>query len=905
MASRSASKTRKCASCGVRKPLLDFPTTDADECLACTVQKAAPASSEALPEPLASPEPTGSGDLFQHVDAEIDPASPTIQEMAARTLARRRLLPFIRRFRPKYQAGWVHEDICRRLERFVEAVERQEEPRLLLCVPVRHGKSEIGSRHFPAWVLGRHPDWEMIAASGASSLAMSFSRYLRDLLRDDSYQAVFPRCQLDPASQSVENWNTTGGGGYLAAGIGTMITGRGAHILLIDDAVKDAEAADSQTIRDNVWEWYISTALSRLAPGGGVLVIMTWWHDDDLAGRLQQLSQVEGADTFEVVKYPAINDLGDEYILPDDSIVQLPPGSDAPEGAKLTRKQNTALHAERYTLESLLKRKATYYAQGQQRWWAALYQQNPAPEEGAYFTKKMFRYYANKPHKLERNVYQAWDFAITEKQQADYIVGATGELDVNDNLHIVDIDRFRSGDSFVIADAMLDAWERHGSEAVIGVEDGQIWRSIEAVFVRRCQERKLYPSIEVMKPFTDKLVRAQPLRGRMQLGKVWFPDNAPWMDVLRQELLRFPTGKHDDQVDACFIAGTRVLMADGSERRIERVVPGDMVATPQGPCRVLDARRTGQEEPVLRVEFSDGRTLVGTAEHPVATSRGWVALGNLTDSDIIHVRVSIEQESSWVATSRKVVSTLRRRAASIVLSFREKSIVAIQILRTRICDGISLDQESSYTVQYGSSITASFRQSTIYTTRMRTTSTTTSATLNACPHGSTTTENTLRVRNTYALKNNASTWRGFVVRLRNGIALKLGDSGTQRMESARGKNENRTHCFAKSAADSSVRSLLAPDSAANHVRTAAGTNGTLTMVRRSALARKHAVYNLTVERAECYYANGVLVHNCAWLTRLVLSRQAPQLKKPKEQRSWKDRLKGIMNGTKGASHMAA
>ena len=252
-----------------------------------------------------------------------------------------------------------------------------------------------------------------------------------------------------------------------------------------------------------------------------------------------------------MVKYPAINDLGDEYILSDDSIVQLPPGSDVPEGAKLTRKQNTALHAERYTLESLLKRKATYYAQGQQRWWAALYQQNPAPEEGAYFTKKMFRYYANKPHKLERNVYQAWDFAITEKQQADYIVGATGELDVNDNLHIVDIDRFRSGDSFVIADAMLDAWERHGSEAVIGVEDGQIWRSIEAVFVRRCQERKLYPSIEVMKPFTDKLVRAQPLRGRMQLGKVWFPETAPWMDVLRQEFLRFPTGKHDDIIDSC------------------------------------------------------------------------------------------------------------------------------------------------------------------------------------------------------------------------------------------------------------------------------------------------------------------------------------------------------------------
>lgn len=549
MASRSASKTRKCASCGARKPLLDFPTTDADECLACTVQKAAPASSEALPEPLVSPEPVGSGDLFQHVDAEIDPASPTIQEMAARTLARRRLLPFIRRFRPKYQAGWVHEDICRRLERFVRQIEEGKSPRLLLMMPYRHGKSEISSRHLTPWMIGQHPEWEVIAASNAQSLATSFSRYIRDLMRDPSYQALFPDAALDPSSQSVENWNTTRGGGYMAAGVGTAIIGRGAHCLIVDDPVRDAEAADSNVIRDNTWEWYLSTAYSRLSPGGGVLGILTCWHDDDWAGRIQQ-AMAAGGDQFEIVKYPAINDLGDEYILSDDSIVQLPPGTDVPEGAKLTRKQNTALHPERYTLEMLLNIKKNYYALGQQRWWAAGYQQNPAPEEGAYFTKKMFRYYANKPHKLERNVYQAWDFAITEKQQADYIVGATGELDVNDNLHIVDIDRFRSGDSFVIADAMLDAWERHGSEAVIGVEDGQIWRSIEAVFARRCQERKLYPSIEVMKPFTDKLVRAQPLRGRMQLGKVWFPDNAPWMDVLRQELLRFPTGKHDDQVDA-------------------------------------------------------------------------------------------------------------------------------------------------------------------------------------------------------------------------------------------------------------------------------------------------------------------------------------------------------------------
>lgn len=410
--------------------------------------------------------------------------------------------------------------------------------------------SEISSRHFPPWVLGEHPDWEIIATSNAQSLATSFSRYIRDLMRDPSYHALFPEAKLDPSSQAVENWNTTAGGGYLAAGVGTAIIGRGAHILIIDDPVRDAEAADSQVIRDNTWEWYLSTAYSRLAPGGGVLGILTSWHDDDWAGRVIQAMQA-GGDQFEVVRYPAINDQGDEYILPDDSIEQIPPGAPVPEGARMTRPMNTALHEARYTLEMLKKIKANYYALGQKRWWAAGYQQNPAPEDGAFFTKKMFRFFSTKPHKLERYCYQAWDFAITTKQTSDYTVGVNGEQDVKDNLYVTDVLRFKSDDGQEIADAMLDFWVAHGKEAVIGVEDGQIWRSIESTFKRRCQERSLYPSYEVLKPFTDKYVRAQPLRGWMQAGRVWFDESASWWEALRKELLSFGSGgRHDDQVDA-------------------------------------------------------------------------------------------------------------------------------------------------------------------------------------------------------------------------------------------------------------------------------------------------------------------------------------------------------------------
>lgn len=461
-------------------------------------------------------------------------------------------MPFIKRFKPKYMAGWVHEDICRRLERFLKAVERQESPRMLLCVPVRHGKSEIGSRHFAPWVLGQHPEWEIIAASGGQSLALTFSRYIRDLMRDPSYQALFPEAKLDPSSQSVENWNTTAGGGYMAAGIGTMIVGRGCHILTIDDPCTSAEAADSQVQRDSVWEWYIANALNRLAPGGGVLGIMTNWNEDDWAGRVQQLSKMDDdGDKFEIVRYPAINDIGDEYILADDTIEQLPPGSDIPEGARMTRPMNTPLHPERYTYKMLMNTKATYAAGGQQRWWAALYQQSPSLDDGVYFTKKMFKFYTSDPHPLERQTYQTWDFAITEKQKSDYTVGATGYVDKNNNLHVADLVRFKSDDAFIIADAILDNWVAHGSCAQIGFEDGAIWKAVSAVFLRRCEERKLFPSYELLVPLTDKGVRAMPLKGLMQGGKVWFKHGAGWWEIVQKELTQFLSGgKHDDCVDA-------------------------------------------------------------------------------------------------------------------------------------------------------------------------------------------------------------------------------------------------------------------------------------------------------------------------------------------------------------------
>ena len=480
---------------------------------------------------------------FQHA------AGSPEQELAQRELCRRRLLPFIQRFRPKYNAGWVHADICRRLERFMRQVERGEEPRLLLMCPPRSGKSEIGSRHFAPWMLGHHPDWEIIAASHTSSLSMSFSRYIRDLMRNPAYGAVFPDAVLDPSSQSTENWNLTRGGGYLAAGVGTGITGRGAHVLLLDDLVKDIEAADSITIRDNTWEWYLSTAYTRLAPGGGVIGIMTWWSADDWAGRIQEAMNAGDGDKFEIVRYPAINEYGDEYVLEDDSIVEIQPGRLVPAGARMTRQRGTAIHPARYTTEAMLRIKRNLIAGGQKRVWDALYQQNPVPDEGNFFNKEMFRYYGSPPARSELYVYQAWDFAISEGKESDYTVGVCIGQDHYDNLYILDVRRFRSGDGGYIIDEILDFAATWNAD-VLGFEDGQIWKAIEFQFQKRCEERRQYPSYELLKPLTDKMVRANPLKGRMQLGKVFFDKHAPYFTDLHKEFLHFPAGKHDDQVDA-------------------------------------------------------------------------------------------------------------------------------------------------------------------------------------------------------------------------------------------------------------------------------------------------------------------------------------------------------------------
>ncbi|MSS73940.1 MAG: hypothetical protein EXS64_21015 [Candidatus Latescibacteria bacterium] len=440
------------------------------------------------------------------------------KEKKRRQQTRRSLTDFTRYTHPGYEPAPHHRLIAERLE----AVAEGRITRLMLFLPPRHGKSELASRRFPAWYLGQYPGRQIICASYGSELAADFGREVRNLVASPEYGRLFD-VQLRPDSKAADRWNTAQGGVYVAAGIGAAITGRGAHVALIDDPLKNREEADSATIRDRAWEWYRSTLYTRLMPGGAIVLIQTRWHEDDLAGRLLE-AQRQGGDRWEIVSLPAL----------------------AEEDDPLGRQPGEALWPQWYPAPVLEQTRAVIGP----REWSALYQQRPQADTGEYFKREWVRWYDERPAHMR--IYGASDYAVTANG-GDYTVHIVAGITPNDDLCILDLWRKRAS-SDVWVEAFLDLVERW-KPVKWAEESGQIEKSLGPFILKRAQERRVYCNREQFTSTSDKPTRARAFQARMAMGKVYFPRSAPWSADLLDELVRFPTGAHDDQVDALSLFG--------------------------------------------------------------------------------------------------------------------------------------------------------------------------------------------------------------------------------------------------------------------------------------------------------------------------------------------------------------
>jgi predicted phage terminase large subunit-like protein len=447
-----------------------------------------------------------------------------LEAALSQSLCQRRLIDLARETIPRYRAGWVHKTVARELEAFSRAVVAEESPRLILTMPPRHGKSVLAER-FSVWHLGHHPDHETIFASYAKDPASDRTRAARECLYDEATQAAFPHLQLSDDTRGKVSWKITrqgGGGSVQAVGVRGSLTSKGAHVLIIDDPVKDWEEALSPLKRERAWDWYQSTAYTRLAPGAGVLLILTRWHEDDLAGRVLALTSDEG---WRVVNFPAIAEVDEAH-----------------------RKAGEALHPARYPLEALERIK---HAIGSHKW-RALYQQRPSSPGGSVWLREWWRYWSDTPRDDARarpkrfdETITSWDLTFGSKTAAaSFVVGqAWGRVGADYFLLTERRGKWNFPETVAQILALARDYPRAKKHLVEKAANGAaVIAHLEGVL----------KGIEAMRPDGSKVARAHAVSAIAEAGHVFLPhpSEALWISDHIDECSAFPEGAHDDRVDA-------------------------------------------------------------------------------------------------------------------------------------------------------------------------------------------------------------------------------------------------------------------------------------------------------------------------------------------------------------------
>lgn len=489
-------------------------------------------------------------------------------ELRSRLMAERDFLAFCRHIDRKHPVDARHVQVlARKLEdvaKYILSGGKEGTSRLMVFMPPRYWKSQTASRKFPAWLLGKNPDLRVIMTSYNADLASKHSKAVRDIIQSEEYSQVFGQLsstaepvELDPESKASASWDIADhNGGMLAAGVGGGITGHGANLLIIDDPVKGRKEASSETVREDAFEWYKSTAYTRLEDHGAVIVIQTRWDQEDLSGKLlKAMVSDEDADQWEVVIMPAIALDQDEYPKTHEEFVEnLLRGVFIPmEGDQLGRAPGEPLWPQKHDAKALRIKRANM----DDFEFVAQYQQTPRLEKGNFFDEDNFLYAERAPDGL--TWYRYVDLALGKTQLSDF--NATAAVAMNDKgeLFIRDMVRERDLDNFMgLLRALMLSDREKGT--IWGIEDNAFQSLVVKQFLKdRALARISITGITRSTAEGDKTAWAQPWRLRAKQKMVYLV-RGTWNLSFVREAVSFPKGANDDQVDT--VSGGNQMIAD-------------------------------------------------------------------------------------------------------------------------------------------------------------------------------------------------------------------------------------------------------------------------------------------------------------------------------------------------------
>jgi predicted phage terminase large subunit-like protein len=495
-------------------------------------------------------------------------------------LCRRSLADHVQACYPAFSLSPWQQHLCRRLQAFVESIERGESPRLMVHIMPQAGKTTIVSRAFIAWIMGRHPEWDGIMASYASSLSRKNSRWVRNRLRSPEHQRIFPGCKLADDSQAIEDMTMTDGHQLISRGVGGGSSGNPANYVVIDDPFSNRQDASSPVVQENVEDWYDGTAVGRLGPGAGVLIMHTRWDIMDLAGRLLKRSE-DGKDDphidkWEVISYPAEWEPG----APREFYAFEKGANGAETGWLISRFRPVDLKRKKANLPP--------------RDWLSLFQQKPV-QEGGNIIKTSWIIEEPWPEGWRPIVWQAWDLAGTKQDAHDggcYSVGVAIAQDWMRRWWLVDVVRGK-WDSGELCEQILTFAHKWKANAVWGEDPVALYL---VPFLRdrmRDSGKHAHFSRVSVQGRGDKVARAQAsLVPVMSNGSFYVPKGAAWLNDLKVELGQFPQG-YKDQVDALSLA-----FAEAMPRAVAS--PPPPIHKPKDPTAIRWDDLGGDEPPERR-----------------------------------------------------------------------------------------------------------------------------------------------------------------------------------------------------------------------------------------------------------------------------------------------------------------